>query len=105
MEKKIIESKAIEMVEYLKKKKIVSIEEFLGVFQIKEEKQAVEILDKIIKKENLFAFLDGNGKYNYISNEEAFKIKEFIQSKGRVTLSEIGNFANSIIDWSETIKS
>lgn len=105
MEMKEIESKSIEMVEYLKKKKIVSIEEFLGVFQIKEEKQVVEILDKMIKKENLFAFLDGNGKYVYITNEEANKIKDFIQSKGRVSISEIGNFANRIVDWSETIKS
>lgn len=101
MEKKDIESKATEMVEYLKRKKVVAIEEILGAFQIKEEGQVVKILDQLIEKQNLFAFLDGNGKYVCISNEEVEKIKEFVKAKGRVSFNELGVFANRMIDWSE----
>lgn len=96
-EKEKMALKSKEVIEFLKKNKISTVEEIMGEFQMKDEKMTVKLILNLVKEEKLFGFLDENGKFICISDEEIESIKEAINKSGRMTMEKVTHLCNQVV--------
>lgn len=88
-----------EFISYIKKKKVVVLDELAAEFNLKVQ----EVVDRIRALESdgsLTGVLDDRGKYIFISNEDMKSVADFIKRRGRITITEIVAESNKLIDLS-----
>lgn len=85
------------MVEYLKARKTVALEELAAEFGMRTG----DVVTKVQGLEEgglITGIMDDRGKYIYISREEMERVADFIRSTGRIAISELAAKSASLID-------
>lgn len=89
----------IEFVEFIKKNKVVVLEDLAAEFKLKTQ----DIIDRVNLVQEIgmiTGVMDDRGKFIYISEEELNKVKRFIEVRGRVNISELAKSSNELINLS-----
>lgn len=85
------------MVEYIKTKKMVPLEDMAAQFGIR----TADVIDKVKQLEGdkrITGIMDDRGKYIYISDEEMKSVAAFIKKRGRIGISELAKESAGLID-------
>nr|SVE75557.1 EOG090X0N9E [Daphnia dolichocephala] len=83
-------------IEYVRETKIVLLEELAAHFQLKTQ-DAIDRLQKLVQDGSLTGVIDDRGKFIYISREEMESVAKFIRQRGRVSLSDLAESSNQLI--------
>nr|CAG4637557.1 EOG090X0N9E [Ceriodaphnia reticulata]SVE73358.1 EOG090X0N9E [Ceriodaphnia reticulata] len=83
-------------VDYVREKKIVLLEELAAHFQLKTQ-EAIDRLQKLVQEGSLTGVIDDRGKFIYISREEMEAVAKFIRQRGRVSLTDLAESSNQLI--------
>nr|SVE72739.1 EOG090X0N9E [Daphnia similis] len=83
-------------VDYVQVTKIVLLEELAAHFQLKTQ-DAIDRLQKLVQDGSLTGVIDDRGKFIYISSEEMEDVAKFIRQRGRVSLSDLAESSNQLI--------
>ncbi|ESO03614.1 hypothetical protein HELRODRAFT_191890 [Helobdella robusta] len=86
-----------EFVNYIKKTKVVMLENLASKFQIKTQ----DVIDRVKSLQNdgfLTGVMDDRGKFIYISQQEYEAVAKFINQRGRVSISELSESINQLIN-------
>eukprot|EP00262_Sarcandra_glabra_P020389 TRINITY_DN8093_c0_g1_i1.p1 TRINITY_DN8093_c0_g1~~TRINITY_DN8093_c0_g1_i1.p1 ORF type:complete len:295 (-),score=74.53 TRINITY_DN8093_c0_g1_i1:57-941(-) len=86
-----------EFVEYIKKNKCIPLEDLAAEFKIRTQ----DCINRITTLEDmglLSGVMDDRGKYIYISSEEMKAVADYINRKGRVSISHLARMSNQFID-------
>nr|SVE73988.1 EOG090X0N9E [Daphnia atkinsoni] len=83
-------------VDYVRETKIVLLEELAAHFQLKTQ-DAIDRLQKLVQEGSLTGVIDDRGKFIYISREEMEVVAKFIRQRGRVSLSDLAESSNQLI--------
>jgi len=86
-------------IDFIKTSKVVVLEDLAAHFKLKTQAAIDRIVD--LQKENrLSGVIDDRGKFIYISEEELQAVVKFIRQRGRVSISELAEHSNSLINLS-----
>lgn len=85
-----------EFVAYIKKHKVVVLEDLASEFGL-PTKEAVERVEKLQQMNRLSGITDDRGKFIYITSEEMEKVAQYIEKKGRITISDLASASNRFI--------
>lgn len=93
------ESEALleEFVNYIKTNKVVLLEELACQFGLRTQ-DAIDRLQALQEMERITGVTDDRGKFIYISPEELQAVAKFIKQRGRVTISELAESSNTLIN-------
>nr|SVE76812.1 EOG090X0N9E [Daphnia longispina] len=83
-------------IDYVRETKIVLLEELAAHFQLKTQ-DAIDRLQKLVQDGSLTGVIDDRGKFIYISREEMEAVAKFIRQRGRVSLSDLAESSNQLI--------
>jgi len=98
VDKADMESKMNAFVEYIKKYKVVVLDDLATEFEMKT-KDAVARIQTLEKEAKLTGIMDETGgKFIHITKDEMAKVATFIKSKGRVCVDDIVAQSNKFID-------
>lgn len=86
-----------EFVMYIKKNKVVVVEDLAAQFKLKTQ-AAIERIQDLQKDEILSGVMDDRGKFIYISQQELESVAKFIRQRGRVSIAELAENSNSLIN-------
>lgn len=87
----------LEFVEYIKKSKVVVLEDLAAEFNLKTQ-DVINRVNMVQEMGLLTGVMDDRGKFIYISEEELLKVKKFIELRGRVNITEIAKSSNELIN-------
>ncbi|GFT10104.1 DDRGK domain-containing protein 1 [Trichonephila clavipes] len=100
-------NKLQEFINYIKSQKVVLMEDLASRFKLKTQ-DAIERVQELLAQEWLVGVIDDRGKFIYIKKEELESVAQFIRQRGRVSIAELVDCSNSLInltpDTSETVK-
>ena len=85
-----------EFIDHIVERKVVVLEELAAEFGLRTQDvvsrvQALESMGRIT------GVMDDRGKFIYISQEEMQKVAEYINSKGRVSISDLAKKSNEFV--------
>eukprot|EP00040_Diaphanoeca_grandis_P011353 m.58154 g.58154 ORF g.58154 m.58154 type:complete len:323 (+) comp22509_c1_seq1:200-1168(+) len=83
-------------VDFIKKTKIVMLEELASKFRMKT-KDAIERLKTLEESGRITGVMDDRGKYIYVSPEEMTAVVKFIKQRGRISISELAENSHKLI--------
>ena len=90
-----------EFINYIKIRKVVSLEDLTGVFKLSPS----ELADKLMLFEQqgrILGIIDDRGKYIYITEKEMSMIEKMFMQRGRITKSDLIKECNRIIKFEPT---
>lgn len=86
-------------IDHIKTNKVVILEDLAAHFKLKTQAAIDRIVD--LQKDNrLSGVIDDRGKFIYISEEELEAVAKFIKQRGRVSISELAEHSNTLINFS-----
>ncbi|XP_051785406.1 DDRGK domain-containing protein 1 [Erpetoichthys calabaricus] len=86
-----------EFVDYIKGNKVVLLEDLASHFGLRTQ-DAIARLQDLIVNGTLTGVIDDRGKFIYITQEEMCAIAEYIKKRGRVSIAELAQASNSLIN-------
>lgn len=86
-------------IDYIKKEKIVVLEDLAAHFKLKTQ-AAIDRIIELQKDDRLSGVIDDRGKFIYISEDELRAVAKFIRQRGRVSISELAENSNRLINLS-----
>nr|CAB3236880.1 DDRGK domain-containing protein 1 [Phallusia mammillata] len=86
-----------EFVTYIKENKVVLLEDLASHFGLRTQ-QAIDRVQEMLKDGILTGVIDDRGKFIYISTEELKAVAEFVEQRGRVSITELAQASNSLIN-------
>ncbi|KAF5301521.1 hypothetical protein FQR65_LT08825 [Abscondita terminalis] len=86
-----------EFVSYIKQNKVVVIEDLAAHFKIKTQ-AAIDRIQDLQKDDILTGVIDDRGKFIYVSREEMDAVAKFIRQRGRVSIVELAENSNQLIN-------
>ncbi|XP_068709682.1 DDRGK domain-containing protein 1-like [Montipora foliosa] len=86
-----------EFINYIKQTKVVLLEELACQFGLRTQ-DAIDRLQALQEMERITGVTDDRGKFIYISPEELEAVAKFIKQRGRVTISELAESSNTLIN-------
>ncbi|XP_015763018.1 PREDICTED: DDRGK domain-containing protein 1-like [Acropora digitifera] len=91
------ESLLEEFISYIKEKKVVLLEDLAFQFGLRTQ-DAINRLQTLQEMERVTGVTDDRGKFIYISPEELEAVAKFIKQRGRVTISELAESSNTLVN-------
>lgn len=85
-----------EFVDYIKQHKVVVLEDLAAEFQLPTQ-EAVKRVETLQEMNRLTGIVDDRGKFIYITTEEMQRVANYIQKKGRITLTDLAAESNRFI--------
>lgn len=86
-----------EFVDYIKNNKVVIIEDLAAHFKLKTQAAFDRIKD--LQNDNILTgVIDDRGKFIYVSQEEMEAVVKFIKQRGRISISELVEHSNTLIN-------
>lgn len=86
-----------EFVTYIKSQKVVLIEDLAARFKLKTQAAIDRIKD--LQNDNILSgVIDDRGKFIYVSQEEMEAVAKFIKQRGRVSIQELAENSNQLIN-------
>ena len=89
------------MVEYIKKRKMVPLEDIAAQFSIRTS-DVIEKVRELESSKRITGIMDDRGKYIYISDEEMRNVADFIRKKGRIGISDLAKESATLIHFEGT---
>uniref|UniRef100_A0A6B2E676 DDRGK domain-containing protein 1 n=1 Tax=Phlebotomus kandelakii TaxID=1109342 RepID=A0A6B2E676_9DIPT len=86
-----------EFLEYIEKNKVVVLEDLATHFKLKTQAVIDRITD-LKASGSLTGVIDDRGKFIYISEAELKAVAKFIRQRGRVSIAELAESSNSLIN-------
>ncbi|CAN7982402.1 unnamed protein product [Ixodes hexagonus] len=90
-------NKLHEFIEYIKTEKVVILEDLAAKFQLKTQ-DCIDRVQALLANETLVGVIDDRGKFIYITRTELEQVALFIRQRGRVSISELFENSNSLIN-------
>lgn len=86
-----------EFVAYIKNQKVVLIEDLAARFKLKTQAAIDRIKD--LQNDNILSgVIDDRGKFIYVSQDEMEAVAKFIRQRGRVSIQELAENSNQLIN-------
>ncbi|XP_078410344.1 DDRGK domain-containing protein 1 isoform X2 [Cetorhinus maximus] len=86
-----------EFISYIKSTKVVLLEDLASHFGLRTQ-DAINRLQDLIAEGTLTGVLDDRGKFIYITEEELAAVAQFIRQQGRVSIVELAQASNTLIN-------
>lgn len=86
-------------IDFIKTSKIVVLEDLAAQFKLKTQ-AAIDRIIELQKDNRLSGVIDDRGKFIYISEDELQAFAKFIRQRGRVSIAELAEHSNSLINLS-----
>ncbi|XP_077079067.1 DDRGK domain-containing protein 1 [Siphateles boraxobius] len=86
-----------EFIQYVKKSKVVLLEDLASHFGLRTQ-DAIARLQDLIADGSLTGVIDDRGKFIFITPEELNAVAQFIKQRGRVSISELAQASNTLIN-------
>ncbi|XP_036436580.1 DDRGK domain-containing protein 1-like [Colossoma macropomum] len=93
-----------EFIQYIKDSKVVLLEDLASHFGMRTQ-DAIARLQDLIADGSLTGVIDDRGKFIFITPEEMNAVAQFIKQRGRVSISELVQASNTLINLTPTIQS
>jgi len=90
-----------EFINYVKLRKVVSLEDIAGTFKI-SSKEVVNRLNDLEACGRICGVIDDRGKYIFITDKELSNIEKYFLNKGRVSKSDLVTQCNKLIRFEPT---
>ena len=90
-----------EFLNYIKRRKVVSLEDLSGVFKISPN-ELVEKLNQFEKEGRILGIIDDRGKYIYVTEKEMNMIENLFMKRGRINKGDLIKECNKIIKFEPT---
>jgi hypothetical protein len=84
-------------IEYIQNQKVVLLEDLAGHFQMKTQ-DVINRVQDLLAQEILVGVIDDRGKFIYITKEELESVAKFVRQRGRVSIAELVESSNSLIN-------
>ncbi|ELU04147.1 hypothetical protein CAPTEDRAFT_219590 [Capitella teleta] len=91
------ESLLQEFINYIKNMKVIMLEDLAAHFKIRTQ-DAIDRVQTLLEEEKLSGVMDDRGKFIYITQEEYEAVSKFIKQRGRVSITELVESSNQLID-------
>ncbi|XP_077501646.1 DDRGK domain-containing protein 1-like [Amblyomma americanum] len=91
------QNKLQEFLDHIKKEKVVILEDLAAKFQLKTQ-DCIDRVQALLADETLVGVIDDRGKFIYITRQELEEVAHFIRQRGRVSISELVDSSNSLIN-------
>ncbi|XP_060543183.1 DDRGK domain-containing protein 1 [Pantherophis guttatus] len=86
-----------ELLNYIKNAKVVLLEDLASHLGLRTQ-EAINRVQDLMADGTLTGVIDDRGKFIYITPEELTAVAEFIQRRGRVSITELARESNSLIN-------
>ncbi|XP_065844471.1 DDRGK domain-containing protein 1-like [Oscarella lobularis] len=86
-----------DFIDYIKTQKVVLLEDLAAHFHLKTQ-DAINRIHALEELGRLTGVVDDRGKFIYISEEELNKVAKFIRQRGRVSIADLAESSNSLIE-------
>jgi len=86
-----------EFIDYIKTTKVIFIEELASHFGLKVQ-DTIDRVQTLLGDGTITGVIDDRGKLIYISMEELQSVADFINRKGRISISDLAKAANNLIN-------
>lgn len=86
-----------EFINFVKNNKVVVLEDLAVHFRLKTQ-AAIDRIVELQKEDRLSGVIDDRGKFIYISEEELNSVAKFIKQRGRVSITELAENSNNLIN-------
>ncbi|XP_039314520.1 DDRGK domain-containing protein 1 isoform X2 [Solenopsis invicta] len=90
-----------EFLAYIKMNKVLVLEDLAAHFGLKTA-NVVERIQQLQANGNLTGVIDDRGKFIYISEDELKIVAKFVRQRGRVSISELAENSNNLINLTPT---
>lgn len=84
-------------IEYIQEQKVVVLEDLATQFKLKTQ-AAIDRITDLQASGTLTGVIDDQGKFIYISDKELGDIASFIQQRGRVSITELAESSNNLVN-------
>lgn len=91
-----------EFVNFIKKSKIVVLEDLAAEFRLRTQ-DVINRINQVQEMGLLTGVMDDRGKFIYISEEELMAVKKFIEQRGRVNIMELAKASSELINLSPPV--
>ncbi|XP_060718788.1 DDRGK domain-containing protein 1 isoform X1 [Tachysurus vachellii] len=92
-----------EFIQYVKDTKVVLLEDLASHFEMRTQ-DAINRLQDLIADGSVTGVIDDRGKFIFITPEEMNAVAQFIKQRGRVSISELVQASNMLINLSSEIQ-
>ncbi|KAK2713016.1 DDRGK domain-containing protein 1-like [Artemia franciscana] len=92
-----------DFVNYIKSVKVVPLDDLAGHFKLKTT-DAISRVEALVEEGSLTGVMDDRGKFIYIAQEELEAVAKFIRQRGRVSISELVQESNKLINLEPDVK-
>ncbi|KAM7362035.1 DDRGK domain containing 1 isoform 1-T2 [Cochliomyia hominivorax] len=86
-----------DFIKYIQDNKVVVLEDLATEFKLKTQ-QAIERIQELQANGTITGVIDDRGKFIYISEEELKSVAKFIRQRGRVSIAELAESSNNLIN-------
>ncbi|KAI6177661.1 hypothetical protein M3Y97_00932400 [Aphelenchoides bicaudatus] len=83
-------------IDYVKKNKVVNVDDLASMFKLRIEETA-DRLRHFISTGQLTGVIDDRGKFIYITQEELDSVAKFVSQRGRISLSDLVDYSNRLV--------
>ncbi|NXL92927.1 DDRGK protein, partial [Alectura lathami] len=87
----------MEFLEYIKKTKVIQLEDLASHMGLRTQ-DAINRIQDLMADGTLTGVIDDRGKFIYITPEEMAAVAQFIKQRGRVSIAELVQASNSLIN-------
>lgn len=86
-----------DFINYIKENKVVLLEDLARAFKLKTQ-AAIDRIQELKSNGTLTGVLDDRGKFIYISEDELNAVAKFIRQRGRISITELAESSNNLIN-------
>ncbi|KAM6077180.1 DDRGK domain-containing protein 1 [Chlamydotis macqueenii] len=86
-----------EFLEYVKKTKVIQLEDLASHLGLRTQ-DAINRIQDLMADGTLTGVIDDRGKFIYITPEEMAAVAQYIKQRGRVSIAELAQASNSLIN-------
>ncbi|NWV55173.1 DDRGK protein, partial [Daphoenositta chrysoptera] len=87
----------MEFLEYVKKTKVIQLEDLASHLGLRTQ-DAINRIQDLMADGTLTGVIDDRGKFIYITAEEMAAVAQYIKQRGRVSIAELAQASNSLIN-------
>ncbi|NWI85104.1 DDRGK protein, partial [Pitta sordida] len=87
----------MEFLDYVKKTKVIQLEDLASHLGLRTQ-DAINRIQDLLADGTLTGVIDDRGKFIYITPEELAAVAQYIKQRGRVSISELAQASNSLIN-------
>ncbi|EDV48281.1 DDRGK domain-containing protein 1 [Drosophila erecta] len=84
-------------IQYIRDNKVVVLEDLAVAFKLKTQ-QVIDRIQELQADGTLTGVIDDRGKFIYVSEEELSAVAKFIKQRGRVSITELAESSNNLIN-------